>query len=550
MTSLTPHLTVGAQLAEIVRHHERAPAADARRRVLEISGRVRINDPERQATRSTCSNSGGMRQRIVIASALILRPALVIADEPTTALDVTVQAEVLRTFKAVVEHTGTSILVTHDLGVVAGACDEVAVMYAGRIVERTDTVRLFHAPRHPYTKALLACCPGLAADPGAPLRTIDGAPLRRRPATNRAVPSGRAAPMRWRAAPRSGPTSSSAAPRRRRTWPPATSRRCRERAAARGRALRVHFPVRTPGGGRALLHAVDDVSFVLAPGETLGVVGESGCGKSTLARALLRLVPVSGGRLRFQGEDYTHAGERALGPLRRAVRMVFQDPLASLDPRCTVGDSVREPLDIFEPRTPRPVRRRAALAMLEHVGLGADFGARYPHELSGGQNQRVNIARALIGGPRLVICDESVSALDVSIQAQILNLLAELQRETGIALLFISHDLSVVRHVSRRLLVLYLGRVMESGDAARIFAAPRHPYTRALIDAVPVPDPVRARAAAAPLVGGELPSPLEPPSGCVYRTRCPRASPLCKITAPPLASAPGGVSAACHHPLE
>ena len=317
------------------------------------------------------------------------------------------------------------------------------------------------------------------------------------------------------------------------------------------RSLAVRFAVRGRQGP-AVLRAVDDVSFSIAPGETLGVVGESGCGKSTLARALLRLVPLAGGELRFRGNDYSAVDERALRPLRRAVRMVFQDPMASLNPRFTVAQSVREPLDIFEPGLAARERDRLAAAMLERVGLGAAFAGRYPHELSGGQNQRVSLARALVADPQLVICDEAVSALDVSIQAQILNLLADIQRDTGIALLFISHDLSVVRHVSRRLLVLYLGRVMEHGDAREIFARPRHPYTRSLIDAVPIPDPVVERArAAAPALLGDLPSPLDPPSGCVFRTRCGRATQLCKITSPALtARGDGTASYACHHPLE
>jgi oligopeptide transport system ATP-binding protein len=315
--------------------------------------------------------------------------------------------------------------------------------------------------------------------------------------------------------------------------------------------LSVRFAARAADGSRATLRAVDDVSFEIAPGETLGVVGESGCGKSTLARALLRLVPIAAGTMRFDGRDYTREDERSLRSLRRAIRMVFQDPLASLNPRFTIGEAVREPLDIFEPGTPRAQRERAVAAMLERVGLGAGFRDRYPHELSGGQNQRVSIARALIGEPRLVICDESVSALDVSIQAQILNLLADIQRDTGIALVFISHDLSVVRHISRRLLVLYLGRVMEYGEAAAIFARPRHPYTGSLIDAVPVPDPLHERARTSMGMAGDLPSPLDPPSGCVFRTRCARASVQCKMAAPALRQAPDSpVSLACHHPLE
>jgi oligopeptide transport system ATP-binding protein len=312
--------------------------------------------------------------------------------------------------------------------------------------------------------------------------------------------------------------------------------------------LSVHFPVRGAADGR--LRALDDVSFALEPGQTIGVVGESGCGKSTLARALLRLVPIAGGLLEFDGRNYTLDDETALRPLRRAARLVFQDPLASLNPRFTIGQSVREPLEIFEPGLSRKECDNKVAAVLERVGLGPAYARRYPHELSGGQNQRVSIARALIGGPRLIICDESVSALDVSIQAQILNLLAELQRDTGVSLIFISHDLSVVRHISQRLLVLYLGRVMEYGDAATVFARPAHPYTRSLLDAVPIADPMRERERAArqPALSGDLPSPLNPPSGCVFRTRCVAATQQCKMATPPLTQR-GATQFACHHPL-
>ncbi len=312
--------------------------------------------------------------------------------------------------------------------------------------------------------------------------------------------------------------------------------------------LSVRFPVR--GAVDGVLRALENVSFEIEPGQTLGVVGESGCGKSTLARALLRLVPIADGRLEFDGRDYTFDDETALRPLRRAVRLVFQDPLASLNPRFTVGQSIREPLNIFEPGLSRAERDRAVGAALDRVGLGASFAQRYPHELSGGQNQRVSIARALIGGPRLMICDESVSALDVSVQAQILNLLTDLQRDTGVAMIFISHDLSIVRHLSHRLLVLYLGRMMEYGDAASVFANPAHPYTRSLLDAVPIADPVRERERAArlPALSGDLPSPLNPPSGCVFRTRCVTATPQCKMAVPTLTRR-GATQFACHHPL-
>ncbi|MBU6377104.1 MAG: ATP-binding cassette domain-containing protein [Gammaproteobacteria bacterium] len=314
------------------------------------------------------------------------------------------------------------------------------------------------------------------------------------------------------------------------------------------REVSVHFPLRGRSARREgrVVRAVDGVSVTLQPGETVGVVGESGCGKSTLARSILRLVPISGGQIFWQGRELTTLDETAMREVRREIRMVFQDPFASLNPRMTVGELVREPLDLFAPQLDARARRLAVGEMLERVGLDAALAARYPHEFSGGQCQRINIARALIGGPKLLICDESVSALDVSIRSQILNLLVELQAATGVACLFISHDLSVIRHVSDRVLVLYLGRTMECREATALFAAPRHPYTRALLDAAPIPDPVLERQRVHRVLGGDLPSPIDPPSGCVFRTRCARADTRCAIVAPALQDLPGG-AAACHH---
>ncbi|MBM4195661.1 MAG: ATP-binding cassette domain-containing protein [Gammaproteobacteria bacterium] len=312
--------------------------------------------------------------------------------------------------------------------------------------------------------------------------------------------------------------------------------------------LCVRYPVREPGlfSRDRLLHAVDKVSFDLAAGETLGIVGETGCGKSSLGKAVLQLVKPAAGRVLWQGRDLAGLSAAELKASRRDLQIVFQDPLSSLDPRQTIGEIVGEPLRVHEPLLTALERARRVDAMLERVGLRSEMARRYPHEFSGGQCQRISIARAMIAGPKLIVCDEPVSSLDVSIQAQICNLLRDLQRETGIALLFISHDLSIVRYMSHRVMVLYLGRVMEAGPRGSLFSAPRHPYTRALISAVPEPDPDAASLSHTASLDGELPSPLDPPGGCVFRTRCPLAVPVCITRSPPAEVDADGHSVGCH----
>ena len=315
------------------------------------------------------------------------------------------------------------------------------------------------------------------------------------------------------------------------------------------RDLKVHFPVR--GGGlfptTIPLKAVDGVSFDLAPGETLGIVGESGCGKSTLGRAVLQLLPATAGAVAWFGEDLTKLDKHALKARRRDMQIVFQDPLASLDPRMTAGDIIAEPLRNYHPEFSSADRKARVAKMMEQVGLHPAMINRYPHEFSGGQCQRIGIARAMILGPKLVVCDEPVRALDVSIRAQVVNLLMDLQRATGVAMLFISHDLAVVRHISHRVMVLYLGRVMELADRDSLYRAPRHPYTQSLMSAVPIPDPAKERARTRALLTGDLPSPLYPPSGCVFRTRCPKATEICSDVVPPRESAGPQHEVACHH---
>ncbi|TDL79652.1 oligopeptide ABC transporter ATP-binding protein OppD [Palleronia sediminis] len=459
LTALTPHLRVGQQMAEVLRTHRGLGGAQARRICLDWLDRVRIPEAARRLDQYPHELSGGMRQRVMIAQAMLCDPKLLIADEPTTALDVTVQADVLDLMADLKRERNTGLaLITHDMGVVARMCDRIEVMRDGLFVESGEVHDIFAAPAHDYTRRLLDAMP-----------RIDGT----------ARPAADAAPE----------------------------------TILEVEDMRVHFPVPERGGlfpRTRPLRAVDGVSFALKSGETLGIVGESGCGKSTLARAVLRLVEPTGGAVTWLGRDLTGLDRRAMTEARKDLQIVFQDPLASLDPRMTIGQSIAEPLRTFRPELTATGRRNEVRAMMERVGLEPDKLNRYPHELSGGQNQRVGIARAMINRPRLIICDEAVSALDVSIQAQIVKLLKDLQAEFGMSMLFISHDLSVVREISHRIMVLYLGRIVEMGEADAVCGAPRHPYTRSLISAVPIPDPAVERARKRIRLPGELPSPLDP----------------------------------------
>jgi len=463
LTSLTPHLRIGAQLMETLQVHQRVETADAEARVLAALELVRIPEARARMRQYPHELSGGMRQRVMIAMATLCGPDLLIADEPTTALDVTVQAQILDIMRDLQTETKTAIaIVSHDMGVIAGLADHVQVMRRGEIVEAGPVDTIFYAPQHAYTKMLLDAMPRIDQPDRA----------------------GHAQPPLLPDAPKT---------------------------LLDVRDVKVHFPIRTGGlfAKKKPLRAVDGVSFTLREGETLGVVGESGCGKSTLARAILKLVPEVEGAVVWCGRDLTPMAQKDIRALRRDFQIVFQDPLASLDPRMTIGQSIAEPLRTLKPELSRDEVRSAVREMMARVGLEPGWLNRYPHEFSGGQNQRVGIARAMIVRPRLVICDEAVSALDVSIQAQIVDLLIELQKDFGMSLIFISHDLSVVRQVSHRVMVLYLGRVVEMADRDAIYLNPRHPYTRTLIGAVPVPDPKLERAKARARIVTDLPSPLD-----------------------------------------
>ena len=472
MTSLNPVLRIGEQIAEAVHQHQgldpRAAMAEAGR----LLDRVRIAESARQLRRYPFQLSGGMRQRVMIAMALSCRPRLLIADEPTTALDVTVQAQVLRLMRSLQREMGMALLfITHDMGVVAEIADRVVVMRRGEKVEDGPVADIFRTPREAYTKTLLAAVPVLGALAGQDL-----------PAPFPAQPGG--------PAPDQDTVDHAAAP------------------VLDVSGMVTRFDVRRGALGRLTgrIHAVEHVSLAIQPGETLGLVGESGCGKSSMGRSIIRLEQPQGGAIRFGGQDVTRLDRRNEPALRRGVQYIFQDPFASLDPRLTIGFSVAEPICTNALAQGRAVERRVA-ELLEQVGLPAAHIARYPHELSGGQRQRVCIARALASEPRLIIADEAVAALDVSIRAQVVNLLMDLQRSRGLAYLFISHDMAVVERVAHRVAVMYLGQIVEIGPRRAVMTDPQHPYTRRLLAAVPIPDPAR-RTNEAALDDSEIPSAL------------------------------------------
>ncbi|AXQ95300.1 ABC transporter ATP-binding protein [Cereibacter azotoformans] len=463
MTSLNPVLTIGTQLAEAIRAHETVSKAEARARALEALRSVRLSQPERRLDQYPHELSGGMRQRVMIAMALALRPEVLIADEPTTALDVTVQREVLDLLRDLQRELGTAIiLITHDMGVVAEMADRVIVMRDGRMVEEGPVRQIFADPQADYTRALLAAVPRMGAGRGRP--PVEAEPI------------------------------------------------------ARLSDLQVRFDLKGGLLGRtqARVHAVEHVSFDIRRGETFALVGESGCGKSTIAKAMVGLVPHEG-RIEIGGQTLGTLDAAGRKALRRRLQIVFQDPMAALDPRMRIGDLIAEPLVIHGIGTPDERRARVG-DLLTRVGLSPAQMERYPHEFSGGQRQRICIARALALQPELIIADESVSALDVSVQARVLDLLAALKREFGIALLFISHDMAVVENVSDRVAVMYLGQIVEMGSRDQVFGNPRHPYTRRLIEAVPVPDPTHQRPAT-PRLAGEIPSPVHPVGSGPERVR-------------------------------
>ena len=601
LTSLDPTKTIGYQVAEPVRLHQGASRAAARERTLEVLSLVGLPRPKERLDDFPHQLSGGLRQRVMIAMALACEPKLLIADEPTTALDVTIQAQILDLLADLKDRLGMAmLLITHDMGVIAGHADRVNVMYAGRVVETTEVGELFSRMRHPYTQALLASIPRLSQDSKKALHAIPGLP----PDLASPPPGCRFAPRCTRATDKcrddEPPLAGESARHRFSCWHPVdgplvlevvqagapdaasiglavpvtgaaqgpvpdvplavTELPAPEPAAAADdakpllelRHLVKEFPVRS---GAILqrkvgaVHAVSDVSFSVPAGTTFGLVGESGCGKTTIGKMIVALERPDSGSIALGDVDVTGLRGNELRHTRRDLQLMFQDPHASLDPRMRVGAIIGEPLAIQHIGSRREQRNRV-FELLGEVGLPRNAVERYPHEFSGGQRQRIGLARALTLNPRLIVADEPVSALDVSIRAQVLNLMKRLQATHGLTYVVISHDLAVVKYMAERIGVMYLGKLVELGSAADIYERAAHPYTSGLIATIPVPDPAAARSKIGSGIKGELPSPVHPPSGCRFRTRCPLAQEQCETEEPRLRSFGPGHQAACHFPLQ
>jgi peptide/nickel transport system ATP-binding protein len=565
MTSLNPVLRIGLQIMEPLTIHLGMDDAAARARAIELLTLVGITDPESRLNQYPHQLSGGMRQRVMIAIGLSCNPKLLIADEPTTALDVTIQAQILELMKDLSRRLGVAvIIITHNLGIVARYADRVNVMYAARLVESGSAERVFGRPLHPYARGLLTAVPRLDRGRAAKLSTIDGAPpnLLNPPSGCRFRPRCRFAIEKCLADPplELGEPDHLAACHRlsqiEALDPPLARAAGMSKPGVNGhdasaildiKGAKKYFPVRVGFLRKAkLVRAVDDVTIDIKAGETLGLVGESGCGKSTLGRLVLRLDDPTAGEIRFEDVDIAGLKRDEMTAVRKKMQVIFQDPYSSLNPRMTVGQIIAEPIRVHA-ILPKPQIADRVAELLQVVGLFPYMALRYPHELSGGQRQRVGIARALAVNPRVIVCDEAVSALDVSIQGQVINLLEDLQQKLGLTYLFIAHDLAVVRHISTKVAVMYLGRIVEYAPADELFADPKHPYTRALLAAAPVPDPVIERTRPRTIIKGELPSPLNPPKGCVFHPRCPLATEECRKGVPAERELGPGHSVACIH---
>ncbi|HEX5164202.1 MAG TPA: ABC transporter ATP-binding protein, partial [Thermomicrobiales bacterium] len=565
LTALNPVYTIGDQIMEPLVLHQGLKRPAARDRAIEMLQRVGVPSPAERIKAYPHQLSGGMRQRAMIAMALSCNPRLLIADEPTTALDVSIQAQILELMRELQRDFGSSmIFITHDLGVVSEMCDRVIVMYAGRIVEQGSTRQIFTNPTHPYTWGLFDCLPKIEERKGIRLTPIFGQP------PNLAnVPSGckfhpRCPYAFERCTLEEPPLFEREDGQTVRCWlydngadgskqrvsevreSSLTERPEQNDVLLDVRDLRKWFPItrgifqRTVGQ----VQAVDGLSFQLHRGETLGVVGESGCGKSTAGRVLLRLLDPTSGQVMFDGQDLAKLNHEGLRAMRRRMQIIFQDPYSSLNPRRTVGSIVAQPLTLHKIARGKDVDERVS-DILERVGLNPAHAERYPHEFSGGQRQRIGIARAIAANPDFIVCDEPVSALDVSIQAQIVTLLQDLQSDLSLSYIFIAHDLSVVRSVSDRVAVMYLGKIVEIGANDQIYEDTLHPYTKALLSAVPKTD-ASGQNGSRIILRGDVPSPINPPSGCRFHTRCPYAFDACSKVEPPLIDAGNGHRVACH----
>ena len=548
MTALNPVFTVGDQIAEVFRLHQGMNRNEAKTHSIEMLQLVGIPEPAARFANYPHELSGGMQQRVMIAMALACKPKLLIADEPTTALDVTIQQQILTLIADLREKTGAAVLlITHDMGVVRETADRVGVMYAGKLVEEAPVGELFAHPAHPYTELLMRALPS-KTQRSEKLDTIEGivpkatvelpgcrfenrCPARMACCTSEPPPhytvgTNHAAACHLLAQ----ETGRGALTLARKTSPASVLDRSVIQLQTEG--LQLFFPLKKSllGRSRGHVRAVDGVSLKIHQGETLALVGESGCGKTTVGKSIIHLHTPTGGTIRFKGTDLAGLGKSARKTMRRDIQFVFQDPFSSLDPRQPIGEIITEGMEIHRIGKSRKERLVKAQELLERVGLNPDMIYRYPHEFSGGQRQRIVLARALSTGPELLICDEATSALDVSVQAQILNLLKDLQAEFNLSYLFITHDLGVVQYLADRVAVMYLGRIVEEGTTEEIFSTPRHPYTQALLSAAPQvsTDGIVKKI----ILKGDVPSPINPPAGCHFHPRCPQALPACSAAYP------------------
>jgi peptide/nickel transport system ATP-binding protein len=578
MTALDPIFSIGSQIIEVLIRHEKISKIKAREKAISLLKRVGIPEPEIRMNQYPYELSGGMRQRAMIAMSLACGPELLIADEPTTALDVTIQAQILSLLRELKDELNMSILlITHDLGIAAEMADRVVVMYAGKVVEQASVHQLFDYPAHPYTQGLLHSIVTLDNVRGLKLYTIKGT-----------IPSLSNLPTGCRFHPRcpyatdrclsEDPPLQQLHGREVACWNaeridhlaaeffgdagdvspvsltnPSLDRtlslsQSTEQPLLEVKQVKKYFPIHKGlfQRGKSFIRAVDDVSFDIHRGETFGLVGESGCGKSTLGRVLLQLEKATEGSIHFEGRDLLQAGSKGWKETRRDMQVVFQDPYGSINPRWKVGDIIGEPFWVHESLR-GTAKREKVEAVMDLVGLNPSWYDRFPHEFSGGQRQRIGIARAIALNPKFILADEAVSALDVSVQSQVVNLMQDLQQRMNLTYLFIAHGLNIVRYISDRIGVMYLGKLVEIAPTEELFKHPAHHYTNALLSAIPVPDPRRKRTFV-PLEG-EMPSPARPPSGCRFHTRCPVATALCKEVVPELAQIGPGHYAACHYPL-